>query len=149
MKKLLSLLFLASASLLGQDLRQIVVPHELENAVGNAGAIAPFNVSAGGSARYQQVYDASEFSGVGAPDLLIVSLYFRTDESGGAVRATIPDIQFDLSTTPKAPDALSQVFAENVGSDVKTVFGSGPVSLRTFGPVAQPLMARTAKASSR
>ena len=97
MKKLLILLLLTPAIVFGQDSRGIVVPHAQESVVGNGASTAPFTMPLGNSARYQQIYSASEFSGVGAPDLLILSLYFRTDENGGAVRATIPDIQFDLS----------------------------------------------------
>ena len=99
MKKLLILLLLIPSIVFGQDSRGIVVPHEQEGVEGNSASAAPLTMPLGESARYQQVYAASEFSGVGAPDLLILSLYFRADENGGAVRTTIPDIQFDLATT--------------------------------------------------
>ena len=134
MKKLLTIMVLLPSVLLGQTSYPIVPP-ELERVMGNGVASAPFQMSSGNSARFQQVYAATEFSSLGE-ELLISALSFRVDSSGTAVRATIQDIQFDLSTTPKAPDALSPIFAENVGSDNKTVFGRGPLSVHTFPPTS-------------
>ena len=66
--------------------------------------------------RLQQVYDAAAF---GATPLLITGFRLHAD---GAFTATYPDIQFNLSTTGKQVDALSLIFAENLGLDDTAVY---------------------------
>ena len=132
MKSLALILLLLPSVLFGQKIAE-VVPAANKNQEGNGGADVPFTLNAGGSARYQQVYSSSEFTSFGAPDLLISGLRFRTDSQGGAVQRIIPDIRIDFSTTAKAPDSLSPVFAENVGLDNKTVLARGPLPANTLG----------------
>jgi hypothetical protein len=84
--------------------------------------------------RYQQVIAASEFFGVIPEGGTITHIDFRVDERfGGGFLTTLPNIQFDLSTTAKGPDQLSSLFANNVGSD-NTIVYSGPLPLRGLGP---------------
>jgi hypothetical protein len=63
-------------------------------------------------------------------------LSFRVDVNNSLATGfdtTLPSIQIDLSTTAKAPDALSPIFAQNVGADDRVVL-SGPLSIRAPGP---------------
>jgi hypothetical protein len=112
----------------------LVVPNDMESNSGDSGATVPFNAAAGGSVRYQQVYDASQFSVFASEGAWITHLVFRVDETfGQGFVSTLPNIRIDLSTTVKAPDGLSTVFAENVGGfDNRTVF-SGSLSIRSAG----------------
>src|SRR5712691_9674 len=110
----------------------LIVPIDLANAYGNGAATAPFDTSTG-TARYQQVYDASQFTGQAPAGAFIKFLVFRVAENGQGFQAVLPNIQIDLSTTPKAPDALSPIFAQNVGADDRAVFGAGPLSIHSIG----------------
>ncbi len=107
-----------------------IVPGNLENIEGNVNRGLPFNSSYFGmsSLRYQQVYAASEFSDIASP-LLITQILFRPDAAKGwSFSSTLPNIQINLSTTTKAPDNLSTIFAQNIGSDQRVVF-NGALSL--------------------
>jgi hypothetical protein len=88
--------------------------------------------------RLQEVYGSVHFPTEGA--LLITELRFRPDfQQGGAFSATIANIQINLSTTVREPDALSTTFAENVGDDDTVVFsGSLTVSSQFIGPATGP-----------
>lgn len=132
MKSLGLILYLLPTFLFAQNIAK-VVPAANENQLGNGGSGAPFSENAGGSARYQEVFSASEFRNFGAPDLLLIGIELRTDEQGQTVQRIIPEIQFNFSTTTKAPDALSPVFADNVGLDDKAVRARGPLSVTTSG----------------
>ena len=97
----------------------------------------PFNYNH--SARYQQVYAASEFGALTGPTL-ITQIAFRPDAGSGAAFSTaFSNIQFDLSTTSAAPHTLSATFASNVGAD-DTVVRSGAVTLASafIGPAGGP-----------
>jgi hypothetical protein len=112
---------------------QIVIPGYRENSEGNAADELPFNVGPTRSARVQQVYAAAEFGG-GNFAAYITAIGFRPDNATGrAFVTTFPSVQIDLSTTSKVPDALSPVFADNVGADDKVVFGLGPLTLHSNG----------------
>lgn len=77
----------------------------------------PFSCFASdGGSLYQQVYDASAFSGAG----LINSISFYRSQSGAMDSATYT---LRLSTTGSAVGALDNAPANNVGSDV-SVFGT-------------------------
>lgn len=95
----------------------IVAPRDAENTEGNSSSIEPFvNVTTG--RRYQQVFDASQFSLVADGGGMIHYIAFRRDGSclsGGD--GVFPSVQIDLSTTSKGPDSLSPIFAQNVGAD--------------------------------
>ncbi|HAX77381.1 MAG TPA: hypothetical protein DCY88_16490 [Cyanobacteria bacterium UBA11372] len=107
-----------------------IVPGNLENIEGNVNHALPFNISNFGlsSSRYQQVFAASEFSSL-SESFLITQILFRPDaRMGSAFSSTLPNVQINLSTTTKAPDGLSTIFAQNIGSDERVVF-SGALSL--------------------
>lgn len=113
----------------------LVVPNNMEAVYGNSSASVPFHMALGNSARYQQVYDASEFSSFGPGGGLITHLAFRVDNGSGASFDTIiPDIQINLSTTSRTPDGLSTVFAENIGLDNTIVYERGALSIGSSGP---------------
>jgi hypothetical protein len=57
---------------------------------------------------------------------LINRIAFRGHGPGVPFTATVSQLQVNLSTTSKRPDALSSTFADNVGSDDTQVF-SGPL----------------------
>ena len=110
-----------------------VVPNALETVPGNGSASVPFHVPIG-SARYQQVFDAAQFSGLGPAGAIITNIAFRADEGGQSFNTTLPDIQISLSTTTKVPDSLSPVFAANIGANETIVYGRGSLHIRTAGP---------------
>src|SRR5258705_9014825 len=110
-----------ASSLVGQSVRgiSIVVPNTLENSEGNFLGNYPFDGYLG-SMRYQQVYDASQFSSLPESGGFIQHLILRIDGSymvGQSASAIISNLQVNLSTTSRGPDSLSPVFAENVGAD--------------------------------
>jgi len=113
----------------------LVVPPNLETVYGNSSAAVPFHMALGNSARYQQVYDASDLSPLGAAGGFITQLAFRVDNfSGASFNNILPDIQINLSTTTRAPDGLSAVFGENVGLNDTVVFARGPLAIASSGP---------------
>ena len=110
----------------------VVVPNGDANVEGNSNNGYPFDLGGVGltSQRYQQVYAASQFSGIPSGGGLITEIVFRPDAfSGGAFMSTLPDMQIDLSTTSARDDGLSTTFANNVGADDTVVFGPGPLML--------------------
>src|SRR5437764_11647904 len=109
----------------------IVAPNNLANTDGNAGDNEPFHNSS--PLRVQDVYNASEFSAIGAGGGYITALSFRGDAQPQGFITTVTNMQINLSTTTKSADRLSLVFAENVGTDDKVVFGPGLLHLDT-GP---------------
>jgi hypothetical protein len=89
------------------------------------------------SMRYQQLYAASQFASIGSGGL-ITQIVFRPDTgTGKRFRATLPDVQINLSTTSVADDALSLTFADNVGADDTVVF-SGPLPLQSKNRGSNP-----------
>ena len=110
----------------------LVVPNSLATVEGNSSNVLPFQPMAGG--RYQQVYGSSEFTSAGS----ITQILFRPNAAGGPFSSTLPDIQIDFSTTTAGVDALSNVFANNVGSDNTTVFGRGPLLISTASTPPAP-----------
>jgi PEP-CTERM motif len=115
----------------------VVSPNGNASVEGNTDEGFPFNIQAFGAStmRYQQVYDASDFSAVTSTQY-ITQIAFRVtgDGFGSAFTATLPNIQIDLSTTAASPDALDPTFANNVGADDKVVYGPGPLALSSVGP---------------
>jgi phosphatidylinositol-3-phosphatase len=102
----------------------LVVPNDWANAFGDAGNLFPLFSSQ--PIRYQQVFDASQFSRLNPGGGLINRIAFRGHGPGIPFTATVPQLQVNLSTTSKTPDGLSSTFAENVGPDDTQVF-SGPL----------------------
>lgn len=120
---------------------EIVVPNELENVEGDNNNVFPFAIfpDYAISARYQQIYEANDFSSLTGPEL-VTHIAFRPDgEIAAGFAATLPNVQINLSTTSVAVDALSNIFAENIGPD-ETVVYTGALSLSTnwIGPVGGP-----------
>ena len=102
----------------------IVTPSGLVDGVGgNANNVAPFDPVGYGPTRTQQVFASSDFSGMGGPRY-IDAIAFESNSFG----ATIPNFQITMSTTGKAVDGLSPVFANNTGADAQTVYqGTLPI----------------------
>ena len=103
-----------------------VVPNANASTAGDTDNRFPLLTS--GGMRYQQVFDSSQFSSFGGPQLIN-----EIDLRNGiflheAFTATIADIQISLSTTSKAPDGLSTTFASNVGADATQVY-SGSLTI--------------------
>jgi hypothetical protein len=98
----------------------IIVPGALANTDGNDGS--PLFL------RYQQVYSSSEFGLINNGGGDIAGFLFRLDQTfGQSFSTTLTNVQITLSTTQKAPGALSPVFAENVGADRTVVLGPATV----------------------
>ena len=118
----------------------IVVPNNLALLEGTSDTNMPFDLAALtlGSARYQQIYLASEFALLTGPPHTITQISFRPDGSLGTdFSSVLSDIEIRLSTTS---GPLSSTFSDNlVGSGV-LVF-SGPtlfLSSLATGPVGGP-----------
>jgi hypothetical protein len=102
----------------------LVVPNEWSTAFGDAGNLFP--LFSDQPIRYQQIFDASQFSRLNPGGGLINRIAFRGHGPGTPFTGTVPQLQVNLSTTSKAPDNLSSTFADNVGADDTQVF-SGPL----------------------
>jgi acid phosphatase len=101
----------------------LVVPNEWSTAQADAGNLFP--LFSDKPMRYQQVFDAGQFSRLTPGGGLINRIAFRGHGPGTPFTGTAPQLQVNLSTTSKSPDNLSSTFAENVGADDTQVF-SGP-----------------------
>lgn len=107
-----------SADTRAQD--DIVVPNALAMVEGNNFSSLPLACGADGfnSQRYQQIYSAAELQ-TGQ----ITEIRFRLDPNQFViVPATIQDLQINLAITQTDPENASTTFANNIGSDVQTVF---------------------------
>jgi acid phosphatase len=102
----------------------LIVPNEWSTAFGDAGN--QFPLYSDKPIRYQQVYDASQFTRLNPGGGLINRIAFRGHGPGVPFTGTVPQLRVNLSTTSKSPDNLSSTFADNVGSDDTQVF-SGPL----------------------
>ena len=125
----------ALASPLGARAVAIVAPNGYETVDGDTGNLFPFFQSSAthSSTRYQQVYDASEFSALSGGGT-ITEIAFRAHSESPPFAAPIASIQINLSTTAKAADGLSTVFADNVGADDTAVFGPAPFAVASAQP---------------
>jgi hypothetical protein len=121
----------------GLGLQNLVVPNANANVQGNSANGFPFDTG-GGTLRYQQVYDASQFGAVPPGGAYITALAFRVGKTYGAFAETLPGIRIDLSTTyTGVPDGLSTTFANNVGPDDTVVYnGSLDLSSAAIGSPA-------------
>jgi hypothetical protein len=90
----------------------------------NFGFSGPFVLPFGHTIRYQQVYGASDFRVLQSGGGLITEITFLPNPDA-LIGFWITNIQLNLSTTPQSPDALSTVFAGNVGADDTVVWGPG------------------------
>ena len=112
-------------------------PADLAGRFGTAASDAPFtiySIDSSISMRYQQVMSSSSFSGDASKGGWITGVSLRADEGESRITwgGTLPDIQVSLSTTARQPDALSPVFAENIGTDSTLVFGRGSISVEMY-----------------
>jgi hypothetical protein len=141
------LLALSSRPVRGQAV--VSVPIDLYRVAGNTNSTLPFGYPGQFTARYQQVYDASQFSNAAnVGDLTnyfaaltnggwISDLYFRATAYSDSFSATVPNAEIHLSTTSHPPDGLSPVFSENVGFDDTIVF-SGSFTVGSASPFDSP-----------
>ena len=111
----------------------VVVP----NILAAADSILGSGTLANPGYRNQQVYDSHQFP---PGRIQIRELQFRPDSIyGQAFSTTIQNIQINLSTTTRSSDALSSVYAENVGPDeALVVSGSIHVSSSFSGATDEP-----------
>jgi hypothetical protein len=135
---LLGLLIVAcSLSVRGQGVVALPSSLYLYTVSGNTNSLLPFGYPNPSTIRYQQVYDASQFTNAanasGDGDLIkyfsaitnggwISDVYFRAATYACPFVATVSNVEIHLSTTSRAPDGLSPVFSENTGPDDTLVF---------------------------
>jgi hypothetical protein len=122
MKKIIHLFafWLATSTALAQG--TFVVPNALANTEGNSSSAALFGPA---TLRVLQVYSASEFGLPPGASGLVSSVAFRLDGASGQTFSGFwPGAGIVLSTTPRAPDSLSSVYSENIGSDAVSVFNN-------------------------
>ena len=120
---------------LGARAVEIVAPNGYETVDGDTGNLFPFFATSvtDNSMRYQQVFNASEFSAL-AGGGTITEIAFRAHSESPPFAAALASIQIDLSTTANAADALSTTFADNVGADDTVVFGPVPFAISSTQP---------------
>ena len=125
-------LALLGGAILSGGAQTVVSPNSLATTAGAASNLFPFSPSSiqnVRSLRYQQVYNAGEFSALAGP-FVIRQIAFRPNySSGNAFMGNIASIQINLSTTAKAADQLSPRFSENIGADETIVYSLGPLAL--------------------
>lgn len=134
MKKTLLLLFLIGAwTKSAAD--EAVFPFGYETNPGEAfPAQDPFPLDG----RFQQVYEASEFSKITSTPVLISGIAFRKDEENFTGVTANPEFEVRLSTTAKGATSLSMTFSANIGPDETVVFPRAPYTFRTT-PGQRPL----------
>jgi hypothetical protein len=97
--------------------------------MGVSGNSAPLTPQNGWAVRYQQVYQAAEFSTLSGPQC-IRSIAFRPYKDSGAFTLNIPHLRVWLSTTQAGPDELSNLLAANLGPNNVLVY-DGPFTVST------------------
>ncbi len=107
----------------------IVVPNSAAAVEGNAGSLVPFSAA---NDRYQQVYASSQFAALPVGGAYLTAIAFRVYPDGSSYSFTFPGLQVSLSTTAQAPDGLSTIFDDNLGTDDVVVF-IGAVPFTTSG----------------
>ncbi len=121
----------------------LVLPNSLTAAEGGFNNVVPFGItqSLGASARYQQVYAASQFSDFSKDLFLITQISFRPDSfRGAAFSSVLPDVQINLSTTTASTENLNAAYSVNVGLDDTIVFPRGALAISSMlvGPKSGP-----------
>ena len=121
---------------------QVVWPNAQATLAGNAETCIPLT-GCDGVARYQQVFDSTQFSGIGVVN--ITGMRLRPDEGKWPFEFhQITNAQISLGTTLNGPRGLVNSFAANFnGSGPVTVFSaslSGPLTLSSSntGPAGGP-----------
>lgn len=86
--------------------------------------------------RFQQVYGASAFASIIPQGGWITSLWFVSDPIVGRQwNAYLPRVEVLITVTPRNPDELSTVFAENFGANVAAVHSLGPLFLSSTATI--------------
>lgn len=117
----------------------VFVPEELRFRDGNTNSPFPFLDEFGtpDNIRYQQVFGSSAFVDLPKGGGYITIVFFRADCLATGNRAVVSTTNFNVwfSTTPKGPDELSPIFAEdNIGPDVLKVRSRpGTLAMRNQG----------------
>ncbi len=125
---LLSVLLGAHSSVFAASSIFDIAPSGWENRDGNSAYLIPFSPEV--SSRFQQVYSPLALGG-DSRAYLISGINFRTDDPfGNGFSRTLPDIQINFSTTPRAVNDLSATFADNVGLNDTVMVPRGPLLLR-------------------
>jgi hypothetical protein len=125
---------------MGSALSQaLAVPNALRAVEGNSGSNLPFILGGPNTMRYQQVYDASQFS-LAAGGGWIYMLTFRLDseKNKSGFSAVVTNVEIRLSITQKQPDGLSSVFSENIGCNETVVLSNSLAMASGFAPFGQP-----------
>lgn len=121
-------LTMAPAAVRGEAL--VLVPDSFDLVEGDSSTCVPFALgcmSAGSTARFQQVFDASALHGeVGIVDALILRLDCPSLPLEGG---TGPMIEVRLSHTTATPSTISPMFADNVGGDETMVLDTPSLPL--------------------
>lgn len=97
----------------------------IPSGVGNTLTLYPMRIEEDWtvSMRYQQVYAASAFAALAPTNYYITRIDFLVDETADeGVMGTTTNLEIRVSTTAKAPDALSTIFADNIGPDEMLVY---------------------------
>jgi hypothetical protein len=99
---------------------------------GNSETYFPFSISTGSNGmRMQQVFGASAFLSIAPNGGYITALTFHFKSDTGGI---VSNAQINLSTTSRAVDSLTPVFANNVGSDDQIVLGPGQMNFIVQDP---------------
>ena len=111
-----------------------VVPSGLADIDGTwPGYTVGYSSTLGDDIHLQEVYAAAQFP---PQPMTITEIRFRRDATQGPVSASITRLQMILSTTKRVPNALSLVYAENLGTNSTVVF-DGPLTISSqAAPVA-------------
>jgi hypothetical protein len=123
----------AAASALGGQ-TTVVTPNNLANTEGNSAGAFPFwSLVTPESVRFQQVFDASQFSAIDQGGWIErISIRSSSEgREGSSFHATLSQVQINFSTTPREPDNLSPVFADNIGADEAIAYGPGSLRIDT------------------
>src|SRR5437588_6885707 len=127
------LLFL-SCFIFPRDLHSF--PTRRSSDLGNSFMDAPFGTPSRFTIRVQQAYASSAFSAI-PQRVFITGLAFRYDCQPGIICLAVDpqDGQINLSTTSRGLNALSPVFAENIGADEAIIVPRGPIPFTPLGGV--------------
>ncbi|HSG65809.1 MAG TPA: hypothetical protein VLD39_12445, partial [Gammaproteobacteria bacterium] len=114
-------LLLLQASISTAD--EVVWPNATETTAGNSATCIPLT-GCDNIARYQQVFDSNQFSGIGVVN--ITGMRFRPDEGKWPFLShQITNAEINLGTTVNGPLGLGNDFAANFnGSGPVTVYGT-------------------------
>lgn len=125
-RKFIPVIFL-SAIAASANANPIVAPNALATTMGNIDNCIPLT-GCNDKDRYQQVYNASEFSSLSGPAFITQIAFRRAFDT--AFSNSFSNLSFGLSTTAAAADALSTSFSANRGADYTEVV-SGAITIES------------------